>query len=259
MTGDVDAVNMYRRTVPTTASPPYHHGNLRAALIDAGLALAREGGPDAIVVREASRRLGVSHNAAYRHFPDRGALLEEVAGRCMGELAALMQRMLDQVAPAGRPPEVARARLQAVGMAYVHFALAEPGWFRTAFSSGRSAAAGPAAEPAQAPDASPAAGPAPTPDAPRGPYELLGDQLDGLVTAGVMDPARRPGAETTAWAGVHGLSCLLLDGPLRVLADGEREEALQRLVLDLTAGLTASRSTGEAVGEVSAAARTKAR
>jgi AcrR family transcriptional regulator len=235
MADDVDAVNMYRRAVPTTASPRYHHGNLRAALIEAGLALARAGGPDAIVVREASRRVGVSHNAAYRHFPDRDALLEAVAGRCMDELAGLMQTMLDQVTPAGRPAQVARDRLEAVGTAYVRFALTEPGWFRTAFSPARAPTAPPDAASAPA-KAAPAA---PVPAAPRGPYELLGDQLDGLVRAGVMAPERRAGAETTAWSGVHGLSCLLLDGPLRVLPEGDREAALQRLLLDLTAGLTA--------------------
>ncbi|MGB7867270.1 MAG: TetR family transcriptional regulator, partial [Mycobacterium sp.] len=46
----------------------YHHGDLRAALIDAGLQLTRAGGPDALTIREATRRVGVSPNAAYRHF-----------------------------------------------------------------------------------------------------------------------------------------------------------------------------------------------
>ena len=49
----------------------YRHGDLRQALLDAGLAMAREGGPDAVVLREATRRAGVSPNAAYRHFADR--------------------------------------------------------------------------------------------------------------------------------------------------------------------------------------------
>jgi AcrR family transcriptional regulator len=48
--------------------PPYHHGNLRHALVQASTELARDGGPSAIVLREAARRVGVSANAAYRHF-----------------------------------------------------------------------------------------------------------------------------------------------------------------------------------------------
>ena len=58
---------------------PYHHGSLHSALIEASIALAREGGPDRVILREAARAAGVSHSAAYRHFADREALLAEVA------------------------------------------------------------------------------------------------------------------------------------------------------------------------------------
>src|SRR5690242_7320851 len=107
---------------------PYHHGSLRSALIEASVALARDGGPDRVVVREAARAAGVSHAAAYRHFDDRDALLAEVAGHARHELARAMLRRLDQV----HDP---RERLGAVGAAYIDFALAEPGLFRTAFTS----------------------------------------------------------------------------------------------------------------------------
>src|SRR5436305_9833089 len=82
---------------PAARRANYHHGNLRAALIDAGVELAQAGGPDAVVVREASRRVGVSHNAAYRHFPDRDTLVRAVAERSMGELAGLMEHLIDDV------------------------------------------------------------------------------------------------------------------------------------------------------------------
>ena len=123
-----------------SSSRSYHHGNLRAALLDAGVELAREGGPDAVVLREASRRAGVSHNAVYRHFSDRDALLRAVCGRCMGALARLMERRIGEVdapgdtAQPGDAAQSTRARLWATGTAYLEFAQSEPGWFRTAFA-----------------------------------------------------------------------------------------------------------------------------
>jgi AcrR family transcriptional regulator len=198
------------------AKRPYHHGNLRDALVDAALALAREGGPGAVVVREASRRVGVSHNAAYRHFPDREALLAAVRDRCADALAAAMQVRLDAAGPPDGTPQRAFARLEATGRAYVDFALAEPGLFRTAF-----AAEG-------------------KPDSGSGPYGLLNAQLDGLVEAGALAPDRRPSAEITAWAAVHGLSALFVDGPLRSLPDPARAVALDHLLATISSGLAAT-------------------
>ena len=57
----------------------YHHGNLRQALIDAGLAVTRNGGPSALSLRDLARRLGVSPNAVYRHFADRDNLLATIS------------------------------------------------------------------------------------------------------------------------------------------------------------------------------------
>src|SRR5207248_9133955 len=97
----------------------YHHGSLHSALIEASVALAREGGPDRVILREAARAAGVSHSAAYRHFSDREALLTEVSRSARGELAARMRLGVDR---ATDPLD----RLAAVGSAYVGFALAEP-------------------------------------------------------------------------------------------------------------------------------------
>src|SRR5437879_2989789 len=117
---------------PASADPerrkPYHHGALNSALVEASIALAREGGPDRVVLREAARAAGVSHSAAYRHFADREALLAEVSRHARGELAARMRR---RIARAKGP----QLRLRAVGAAYIDFALTEPGLFRTAFTS----------------------------------------------------------------------------------------------------------------------------
>jgi AcrR family transcriptional regulator len=56
----------------------YHHGNLRPALVETAVELARATGPEGVVLREVARQTGVSHNAAYRHFADRDELLAEL-------------------------------------------------------------------------------------------------------------------------------------------------------------------------------------
>ena len=69
--------------IADSAAAPYHHGNLRETLVDAGMELARTGGPNAVVLRAVSRQADVSHNAAYRHFADHEDLLAAVSARCM--------------------------------------------------------------------------------------------------------------------------------------------------------------------------------
>jgi AcrR family transcriptional regulator len=180
----------------------YHHGALHSALIEASIALAREGGPDRVILREAARAAGVSHSAAYRHFADREALLAEVSRHARAALAAEMRRRVSRI---NEP----RKRLQAVGIAYVDFALNQPGLFRTAFTS----------HPATSQDDRPAEPETGSPDAEE-PYEILAQVLDEAQAAGLLDPRRRPGAEIAVWSAVHGLACLLVDGPLPTTAAG---------------------------------------
>jgi AcrR family transcriptional regulator len=78
---------------PPTRST-YRHGDLHHALIAAGTELARVGGPDAVVLREATRRVGVAPNAAYRHFADRRALLEAVCSAAQSRLAVAIENEL---------------------------------------------------------------------------------------------------------------------------------------------------------------------
>jgi AcrR family transcriptional regulator len=216
-------------------SRPYHHGNLRAALIDAGVELAREGGPEAVVLREVSRRAGVSHNAAYRHFADRDELLRAVCARCMSALARLMEARTAEVAAGPEELDAIRSRLRATGTAYIDFALTEPGWFRTAFAvppglhylgEGEGEGEG---DPEGEGTGAGASG--------LGPLELLSAQLDALSAAGALALERRPHAEIAAWSAVHGLAMLLLDGPLRELPAGERALASTRLLDTIERGL----------------------
>ena len=209
MTGMVDTVNM---TLPRAT---YRHGDLAGALHAAGVQLARAGGPEAVVLREATRRAGVSPNAAYRHFADRRALLRAVCATAMAQLATAMETR-QAALPGDLPPaDAARARLRAVGAAYLQYAQDEPGLFRTAF----------AVADELTPEA-PGAGPSGLT-----PYELLSQALDGLVEAGLLAPLRRPDAELLAWSSVHGLSMLLIDGPLRHL-DKTHASAVAAQLLD---------------------------
>jgi AcrR family transcriptional regulator len=193
----------------TALKTGYHHGDLRAALIDAGLHLTRTGGPDALTIREATRRVGVSPNATYRHFVDREALLTAVA-------SAIQHRMAARMHSSGR--RQASDRLRAVGMGYIKFALDEPGWFTVAFFG--SDPVGPGAETASAP-----------------PYLALVDALDEMVSAGVLSPERRAGAEWPCWSAVHGFAELALRGPLRHASRREVDALAARTVDDIIAGV----------------------
>ncbi|MEU4194448.1 TetR/AcrR family transcriptional regulator [Kribbella sp. NPDC026611] len=175
-------------------------GDVRAGLVAAGLELARTGGPDAVVLREATRAVGVVPNAAYRHFADRDELLAAVCTAAMHELADRMSAEIAKVRGKQDNPAAAQRRLGAIGTAYLRFAHEEPGLFATAF-----------AVPEQHTYAS-------TEDADPTPLGLLRTALDNLVTAGVITPTRRKDLEFPIWSTVHGLATLTTHGPLRALS-----------------------------------------
>jgi AcrR family transcriptional regulator len=192
---------------------PYHHGNLRPVLVDTAVELARSTGPDGVVLREVARRAGVSHNAAYRHFQDRDALLAAVADHAMSELEKAMRARADAVSATD---EQARAvsRLAETGRAYVAFAIEEPGLFAVAFTSPEGVAVHR------------------NPSTQAGPYAFLNSVLDDLVRVGVLAPERRHGADVACWAVVHGYAELHVNGPLRGESADRRDQMLEA-VLDV--------------------------
>jgi AcrR family transcriptional regulator len=105
----------------------YHHGDLRAALLEAALAVINEVGPSALSIREVARRAGVSHAAPYRHFRNRDALIEGVVEQ---GFALMQQAMLRRMAAA--PPDPTQ-QFAASGLAYVEFALEHPSHYRVLF------------------------------------------------------------------------------------------------------------------------------
>lgn len=160
----------------STSDRPYHHGDLPAALLAAGAALLDEGGDGALSLREVARRAGVSPAAAYRHLPDKEALLARLAVRGYAEFAAALREA------AGTAPDAA---LVAMGIAYVDFALARPARFRLMFGPLTARSADAALGVARA-----------------GAFETL-SRVAGSRAASLR-----------AWGLVHGLAMLLLDGAL---------------------------------------------
>jgi AcrR family transcriptional regulator len=201
----------------------FRHGDLRRALLDAGIELARGGGPNAVVLREATRRAGVAPNAAYRHFSSHSDLLQAVRAAALSSLAVAIEEEIAAVRRSKRPADSARATLRAVGTGYLKFALAETGLFRAAFSV-----------PDQVEDDSDAAK---TGKSGLNPFQLLGSALDRMVEAGVLPRERRPGAEYLAWSAVHGLAFLIIEGPLSRASDKEIRTLSERLLHMVENGL----------------------
>jgi AcrR family transcriptional regulator len=109
-------------------SKPYHHGHLREALLKAAIQLIAEVGPAGFTLREVARRAGVSHNAPYRHFPDREDLLAAVAAQGFRELnEAMLEAVTHHRGSVGR--------LKGAGLAYVEFALRRPEHFTVMFDA----------------------------------------------------------------------------------------------------------------------------
>jgi AcrR family transcriptional regulator len=216
---------------PATKSPgrsTYRHGDLHRALLEAGIALAREGGPEAVVLREATRRVGVVPNAAYRHFASRGDLLQAVRSAALAELARAMEGELAKARPtksrgAKSPAEEARAAIRAVGRAYLRYALGESGLFRTAFTTPEDLGLGP--------------NPARSGESGLNPFELLGSALDKFVAAGLLPAEKRPGAEFLAWSAVHGFAMLILDGPLRPVPRAQLDAIGERIIAMVEKGI----------------------
>ncbi|MGC4062426.1 MAG: TetR/AcrR family transcriptional regulator [Aquabacterium sp.] len=189
-TQNVDNVNMEEKS--------YHHGNLRAALIEAALAaLARSDTADALSLRAIAREVGVSANAAYRHFADKEALLNALAAEGFRRFAAHQAQTHAQAQRQHAAPKEVRA---ASGKAYVHFARDNPALFRLMF--GRMVSQN-------------------IHDSANEELQQMGTfAFQGLLQATAQENGTPPDSEQTLlmaiarWGLVHGLSHLMLDGQL---------------------------------------------
>ncbi|MEZ5946399.1 MAG: TetR/AcrR family transcriptional regulator [Hyphomonas sp.] len=165
----------------------YHHGDLRSALIGEGLAELETKSPEQVSLREIARRAGVSATAVYRHFPDKAALLTALCK--VGD-----ERLGEAFRSAMARAEPGREAFRAMGQAYVRFALANPTLFRMMMTR---------------PD--PSAGPGGSDDTQAFASSILSDALKALMPPDAT-PAERRTKRIQAWAMVHGLAMLMLDG-----------------------------------------------
>lgn len=181
-------------------------GNLRAALIDAGLALIREGGPDALSIRKVAARVGVSHAAPAHHFPALADLRTAVAAEAHRRFT---QAMEDAIAQA---PDTPRDALVAACIGYLRFARANPGLFHVMF--GAQPLAGDNGEFAAAAATS---------------YGVLA-RVCAPVAHG---PAGARGTETLVWSLAHGFAALMLAGKPELAEQDEAERILRAVFPDL--------------------------
>ncbi|RZL80400.1 MAG: TetR/AcrR family transcriptional regulator [Sphingomonas sp.] len=171
----------------------YHHGDLRAALIEVGLRLLAERDVEGVSLREMAREVGVSATSVYRHFPDKAALMRALAREGLDRLAVAQQEAVSGKEGA--------ASFAATGRAYVRFALANPAIFRLIFTSYSQLQATGEVEALRMLRANAAA-----------------------ASSGNAGPEQAENGALRAWSLVHGLAMLMLDGQLP--ADDQLIDAL---------------------------------
>ncbi len=168
----------------------YHHGDLRQSLLDAGLVILSKQGIQALTLREVARRAGVSHAAPYRHFADQNALIASIAEQGFRRFTQMMKEAAEA---SGDDPV---ARLRAVGRSYVRFAMRHRDEFRVMFS--------PRLE---------NRGQFPLLDeAGLESFQVLLDCIQACQDRQKVRPGDPRNWALAAWAAVHGVSLLILDG-----------------------------------------------
>ena len=165
--------------------PNYHHGNLKQALIDAGLKILREGGLSALTLRACAARAGVSHGAPKNHFASLAVLQAAIVTEGFRKFAAEMR---DHMA---RSPKGAKSQVVASAKGYIAFAEANPDLFRLMFSMERQLDIYPELL-----------------EASREAYAVLREVSKGLAPDNCQNPVHQTTAETTLWTFTHGYASL---------------------------------------------------
>ena len=197
-----------------TTDRPYHHGDLRRTVIETAMEMLSEGDGWQFTLREVARRAGVSHAAPYKHFPDKAALLAEIALIGFDRL-----RQALATPRSGSSGDLAD-RFAAVAQAYLAFGRANPALYRLMFGGEIARVSDVHLDPRAL-----------------GAFEVVIDLLERGQAAGLirMRPVR--GQAAACWAQLHGLTMLMLDGLL--LAEKVGEGAIEAALVTLREGLDA--------------------
>ncbi len=197
---------------------PYHHGNLRRELIDEALATIRAEGVDGLTMREIGARLGVSRTALYRHFADKRALLAAVATEGFRTLG---QQLVTAWEEGGR----GRAAFESMGVAYVHFAVANPSHYRVMFGGFVDPKASESELTVEAASA----------------FQALVDALAALQRDAIVRAEDTLKMARFVWAVVHGVAMFGIDGQLR--EPGAVEELIRYALDRLRTGIETAERT----------------
>ena len=187
------------------AVSPYHHGSLREALVAAAVDVVAETGAADVSLRAVARRAGVTHAAAYHHFADRDALLAAAAAPGLDELTRAMRRGARREAT---QPQAFRA----MGIAYVTFASKNPALYRLMFGAERGGGDEVRARQLAAEHT----------------FRALLEEIETCQRVGVVRSGSSVDLALTAWATVHGLASLVLDGQLAI--EGLRGRSARALI-----------------------------
>lgn len=210
---DLDSVKIYRtlyisnmnrkKALKSPPQLPYHHGDLRKTLIQAGIEILEEQGLTALSLREVARRAGVSHAAPYHHFPDKHALVSAVAGYGF-------QKLRDAMAAQAGSSSGSLDGLQGYGIAYTRFAKSHPALFRLMYTQ----------ESILLP-----------PEEPQPTEGVVDDlTLTGIRQATGCTLQQAKQINLLLWSSVHGLAMLWLDGKL----GPSDSDDLERKTLEIT-------------------------
>jgi AcrR family transcriptional regulator len=170
---------------------PYHHGDLKRVVIETAQAMLREEKGWQFTLREVARRAGVSHAAPYKHFPDKSALLAELAALGFDELRTALAGAI------GKPGRAARAELIAAAKAYAQFGADNPSLYRLMFSADVDKKSSAKLDEAGA-----------------GAFAELAGILERGQESGAFKKQPVHGQAAAAWALVHGITLLSIDGQL---------------------------------------------
>lgn len=187
--------------VKNKSSRPYHHGNLAESLLNAVDQIATQFGLESVTLRGCAKLVGVSPSSAFRHYVDKRALMTAFAARAINQLSDAMGEARSKAESEGS------SGFQAVGLAYVVFALEKPAFFRAMWRE----------ETIYANDAD---------------YVAASDTLSAHLKGGFADTiedhdaAELSAQELLAWSAVHGLANLYIDGP--VAKTKTRDEKISR-------------------------------